>query len=237
MFLLLSCSKENAFDCFKSNGKEITQTRFPGNFKFIETYDNLEVTLFQGSEFKVEVTAGENIIKNISTNVANETLKIDNTNKCNVVRGYKKKVKIKVTVPYIEQVTNYGVGPITFDENFSQDKIYIKAENSGDTYLNGTYNEVRTSSHGNGDMYLKGFTKSLSVYSFGTNFTRAQELVISNYIFISTNSIGDTFFNLTDGTTLDYIILNDGNVYYKGNPVAVNNLNTTPAKGRVIKQD
>ncbi|WP_396127455.1 GIN domain-containing protein [Aurantibacillus circumpalustris] len=196
----------------------------------------MEVSIFQGTEYKVEVTAGENIIKNISTKIKDDTLRLDNNNKCNVVRGYKRKVKIKITSPYLEQVSNYGVGPITFDEDVKQDKIFVKAENSGDTYINGTYDEIRTSSHGNGDMYLKGTTKNLQVYTSGTNFTKAEELTITNYVFISSYSIGDAFFNIGDNITLDYLIWSDGSIYYKGN-AHVNNLSEKQGKGLAIKQD
>lgn len=237
MFLLLSCRKENALDCFKSNGKDITVTRYTEAFDYIEAYDNLEITIFQGSEYKVEVTAGENIIKNISTKVSEGILKLDNTNKCNFVRGYKRKVKIKVTVPYLVKVTNHGVGPVAVDKNFQQDKISLRAENSGDIHLNGTYNEVETSSHGNGDMYLNGVTKSLLIYSFGTNYTYAQDMKVSDYIYISTYSFGPTYFNLNGVGLIDYLIWGDGNIYYKGSAGTMRNLSEVEAKGKAIQKD
>lgn len=197
----------------------------------------MEVTIYQGSEFKIEITAGEHVIKNISSKISNEVLKLDNNNKCNFVRGYKKTIKVKITAPYLVQVTNYGVGPITIAEGFQQDKIFIKAENSGDTYMDGTFDEIRTSSHGNGDMYLKGVTKRLLVYSNGTNFTRAEDLVVSDYIFISTYSIGDAFLNLKTSATIDYYIWSEGNIYYQGNPASIKNLSEINAKGKLIQKD
>jgi len=197
----------------------------------------MDVEICQGSEYKVEITAGEYIIKNISTKVKDSLLKLENNNKCNFVRGYKKKIRIKVTVPYLVQVTNYGVGPITVNENFQQDKIFFKAENSGDTYINGSYDQVRTSSHGNGDMYLRGSAKSLMIYTFGTNYTWAEDFKVSDYLFISTRSLGDAFFNLDGVNTIDYLIYDEGNIYYKGSPVRMNNFSEVSAKGKAIRQD
>ncbi len=153
------------------------------------------------------------------------------------MRGYKKKIKVVITLPYVVQVSNYGVAPITMAEDFHQDKIFFKAENSGDTYINGTYDEVRTSSHGNGDMYLKGSSKNLMIYSFGTNFTWAEDFKVSNYIFISTKSMGDAFFNLQGVNTIEYLIFDEGNIYYKGNPANMHNLSEVNAKGKAIQKN
>jgi len=223
--------------CFRSNGSDVREVRYPGEFKTVEAYDNLEVTIFQGSEFKVEVTAGAHIIKSITTEVKDNVLTLDNTNKCNFVRGYKRKVRMKVTLPYIIQVSNYGVGPITLSENFKQDYIFIKAENSGDTYINGTYEEIRTSSHGNGDMYFSGFSKRLMIYSYGTNYTRAENLRVSDYIFIATKSLGDAYFTLDGLKTIEYSIFDQGNIYYRGNPMIMRDVSEVAAKGKAIQQD
>ena len=103
-------------DCFKSNGTEITDSRTPGQFKIIKTYDKIDLNITKGSEFKVEVVAGKNVIKNIKTKVADGILTIDNNNKCNFVRGYKRKVTVNVTSPYLVRVENHGVGTTTFSE-------------------------------------------------------------------------------------------------------------------------
>lgn len=197
----------------------------------------MDVTILQGAEYKVEVTAGKHIIKNISTKVEDGILRLDNNNKCNFVRGYKKTIKVKITAPYITQISNYGVGPITMSPDFKQDKIFFRAENSGDTFINGTYDEVRTSSHGNGDMYFEGTTKALLIYSFGTNYTYAEHIKVENYIFISTFSICDAFFDLTDVGEMDYKINDIGNIYYKSRSANLNNLSDKEAKGKAIQKD
>jgi hypothetical protein len=51
--LISSCRKENAGDCFKSNGAETTRTRYPGEFKYLEAYDKMDVTIYKGAEYKV----------------------------------------------------------------------------------------------------------------------------------------------------------------------------------------
>jgi hypothetical protein len=233
----ISCRKENALDCFKSNGKEVSEMRYPGPFREVEVNDKIEVTIYQGTEYKVEVLAGAHVLKNISTKIENGILKIDNNNRCNFVRGYKRQIKMNITVPSIEKVTNNGVATLRFGEEFSQDTLLVRAENSGDIYVNGTFNEIRTSSHGNGDIYLQGSANRLYVYSYGTNYLQAADLAVSDYVFIETVSIGDCYVNATSLNALDYHIASDGNIYYTGDPGHINSNINDGVKGRLIRKD
>ena len=240
LFLILffvSCKKENALDCFKSNGSEITETRNLAPFKIIKLYHKIDLNISKGAEFKVNVVAGKHIIKNIKTSVVDGVLYIDNNNKCNFVRGYKQNIIVNVTLPYLVRVENRGVGTVRFNENFQQDTIQLLAENSGDTYLYGTYNEIRISSHGNGDMYLNGTCNRLYGYTFGTNVLNAKNLLINSYVFIETISIGDCFINAPANGTLEYNIWRSGNIYYKGIPSQISSFSNGAGKGQLIKED
>lgn len=237
LFFFVGCKKENALDCFKSNGKEITETRDLGSFSNITLYDNIDLNITKGPEFKVNVVAGKHIIKNITTRVADGVLSIDNKNKCNFVRGYKRKVTVNVTMPYIVKVESRGVGTIRFTDTFQQDTLQLRAENSGDIYVNGTFNEVRTSSHGNGDIYVSGSCDRLFVYMFGTNMLQAENLVINSYVFVETVSIADCYINAPVNGPLEYNIWRSGNIYYKGNPTIINSFSNNAGKGSLIKRD
>ena len=204
-------------------------------FKSIEVDNKIDLTIFKGSAFKVEVMAGKHIISNISTKVAEGNLKIKNNNECNFVRGYKKTVKVNITLPYLEIVKNNGVGTVRFDDDFAQDTLVVRAESSGDIHINGTFSQIRTSSHGNGDIYINGRSKSLYVYSKGTNFLYAEGLIVKEYVYIETLSIGDCHVNADSLGQLDYNIAETGNVYYKGEPGLLQNVSPNPGKGRAIK--
>lgn len=232
----VSCKKENAFDCFKSNGSETKQSRSISGFDVIKVYDKIDLNISKGTEFKVEVVAGKHIISNITTEVKNNELLIHNKNKCNFVRGYKKRITVNVTIPYLEKVENNSVGTVRFEDNFTQDSVFVRAENSGDIYVNGTFNYVRTSSHGNGDIYVAGTCSTLSAYMFGTNFLYASDLTVSNYIFVESVSTGDCYISAPNNGTFEYNIWRNGNIYYKGNPLYINNFSDGSGKGKLIKQ-
>jgi hypothetical protein len=237
VIVFASCKKENAFDCFKSNGPETTETRYPGSFTAIELNDKIEVTVFKGAEYKVEVIAGRHIIKNISAQITDGILKIVNNNKCNFVRGYKRVIKINITVPYLYKITNNSVEDVIFDPEFSQDSIIVDAESSGDIHINGKYNYIQTSSNGNGDVYISGSCSTLFVFTNGTNYLWADGLSVSDYAYIETLSKGDCYFNASDLKKFGYSIQGDGNIYYEGNPGVISGTADNTGKGKVIKQD
>jgi hypothetical protein len=235
ILLFSNCRKENAFDCFTSSGREITQERRPGIFSDLVVYNKFDVTIVQGSEYRVEVTAGQNLLKNIITRIDGGTLYIENLNTCNFVRGYKKTLKVKVTAPALSLINNTSVGTMRIAEGFSQKELRIRAESSGDIHVNGNIETLRTSTHGNGDLYLTGSCNALYVYTFGTNFVHAENLNIRDYAFVDTYSIGDCHVNVTNVPLFDYNIWRDGNIYYSGEPKSVRGFTWPEAKGQAFK--
>lgn len=236
LFVFVSCKKENAFDCLKSNGAETIETRQLTGFNVIKVYDKIDLNITRGIEYKVEVKAGKNIISNVHTEVKNEELIIKNENKCNFVRGYKKHITVNVTIPYLKRVENNSVGAVRLINNFVQDSIFLKAENSGDIYFDGAADYIRTSSRGNGDIYLSGQCKMLYVYMFGTNFLYGQDLTVSTYAFVESVSVGNCYVYAPDNGTFEYNLWKSGNIYYRGNPLYINNFSDGSGKGKLIKE-
>ncbi|WP_317896530.1 GIN domain-containing protein [Aurantibacillus circumpalustris] len=235
--LFVCCKKENAFDCFKSNGKEISDVRNPGNFRCIDVYDKIEVEVFEGNSFRVEVTAGENIIKNITTTIQNDTLKIQNKNTCNFVRGYKRNIKVNITMPYLKEAISNGVANLTIVNGFMQDSVKVRAEGSGDIFLSGSYSFINAYSNGNGDITVNGSANELLVHLQGTNFFNAQELIVKDKIFIENYSLGDSYLNAENLKKLEYIIFDKGNIYYTGIPSEISGILDKKSQGKLIKQD
>jgi hypothetical protein len=234
--IFISCKKENALDCFKSTGKEKQESRTMQAFDMINITDKFEVELLQGNEYKVEISAGEHLIKNILTSVNGRTLTVSNNNKCNFVRGYKRIIGIKVTLPHLMYLENNGVGVVRLNKAFKQDSVSVRVASSGDVHVEGNYGTIKTSSNGNGDMYIRGTAKKLYVYTNGINYVNAEELRVSDYMFIHSVTIGDCYVNATGTKKMDYNIQKDGNIYYIGEPDAMQDFSDVAANGRVIRK-
>lgn len=207
-------------------------------FDSLEVQDKIEVTITKGNSYKAEIIAGKNIVKNINCKVVKGQLVITNNNTCNFVRGYKHSIKVHVVTPYLKKCFHNGVGPVNFDANFSQDVITLRIENSGDVHLNGTFSKIYSSSHGNGDLYLKGKTSQLHLYTNGTNYIWGNDLEVSDYVYVENLSLGDVTLNLNGVEVFDYQIWDDGNVNYKGNPAIIHHPGLKgEGKGQLKKLD
>lgn len=235
--ICMACNKSSAPDCFKRNGSETSEIRQLGNFSEIVFNDNMDLTLGYGQECKIEITCGENLFSKIGTELSGQTLTIENKNRCNFVRGYKKRIGIRITLPYLKFVEHNGVGTITILTGFVQDSLWVKTESSGDIYVNGNYTALTFNTNGNGDIYVNGSCANLYAYMNGVNYVKAQGLTVTDYALVQTNSLGDGYFAFYGTKQVDYILQNSGNIYYSGNPQSISDKGDGKASGKVIKLD
>lgn len=233
--LAFACKKDNALDCFKSSGTQTTELRYPGVFSAVHLADKMEVTIEQGNDYKVEVSAGKHLLRNISTVVSNGTLTIVNNNTCNFVRGYKRTISVKVTLPKLSFAKNEGVGPM-YISNFQEDTLLVRAESSGDIHISGAFDQLKTSSHGNGDTYVTGKANSFFIFTNGTNYVHAEDFVVKDYMFVHTLTLGDCFVNASQVQEFAFNIAGNGNIYYNGNPPIVNDVSEKKTKGRIVQE-
>lgn len=232
LFALAACNKSSAPDCFKTTGKQTTITRTLTPFYAVDLQANLEMTLVNGSEYKVELFGGDNMLEKITTSVSDGTLTIDNKNTCNFVRGYKHHLKLTVTSPNFKFAVTNSIGNIIVD-HLVQDTVFVYSE-GGDIMIDGTYNVVRTSSHGNGNVYFNGSTNKMYVYMNGTCFLYADQCKVANYVFIESISLANAYIKAPDAGTFEYHLWKTGNIYYEGNPSVVSG--KIEGKGAVIKK-
>ena len=237
MLVIVSCNKDSSSDCFKKNGNESRELRLLGAFKSILVNQNINVHLYQGNEFKVEVIGPHNLIPKIKTTIHDTTLVIENDNRCNFVRGYKRKIQVFITVPKISYCEHNSVGTFVIDQSFSQEILSVRCGNSGDMYVNGNYNKILASSHGNGNVILNGECDDFAVYSNGENFIYAENLIVKGYAFVGTNSLGDVYVNGSNLKQLDCAIHSKGNVYYTGNPLVNNTTTDIIGSGKIIHKN
>lgn len=216
-----SCKKDNLYDCFKPTGTIETRIRECSNFNAVVVNDKIDLYLTQGPNFEVKLEAGKNLFMNIKTTVKNDTLTIDNINKCNFVRSPKKKIIAYVTLPYLRMVRNAGTGTVYFSNRFTQDSLYIRIANSGDVHFNVDVNCLQTSTHGNGDLYGNGFVNYSIHYTNGTNYLQFRDLYVKNVIDINSYTIGDCLINAPFLGLMRIQLWEKGNVRYKGTPGSI----------------
>ena len=79
MFVFCSCQKDHMLDCFKGTGNDKSEIRNITGFNRIKASNNVNVKIYPGYDFKVEVKAGSKLIEGITTEVKDSMLYIRNS--------------------------------------------------------------------------------------------------------------------------------------------------------------
>lgn len=231
-FLLLSCNKENRWDCIKRTGKVTEESRTLPAFNKIRLRDNVDVYIKQGPVQEVRVEAGDNLVPLIRTEVDSGILDIDNKNLCNWARSYKRgTISVYITIPEIRFIWNFGSGVISSQDTLVCDTLDIWAHQSGDVDLTLNANLIYTNQHTTGDITLKGNSAALSTWHAGEGYLYCEDLHVLN-AFLHSKCSGNDYVRVQNDlvATIDW----EGNIYYYGNP-------TVTLKGsgigKLIKQD
>lgn len=103
VLLLGSCNGENVPDCFQNAGDTVRRTLDVPAFNKITVFENLNMVIKAGDQYKVEVESGEYLIGGISAQVDEGRLILRNGTSCNFVRKYGLST-IYVTAPDIAEI-------------------------------------------------------------------------------------------------------------------------------------
>lgn len=233
LLLLSSCAKENLGDCFKSTGKDVTEKRMLPAFNKLRIDDEINVFLAESNEHSVEVTAGENLQDFIITEVKDGLLYIENDNRCNWVRSYKREINVVVSSIEINEITYYGSGELRCLQRLSPAKFLLNAwEASGNIDLDLECDDVELKLHtGPADLNCKGSGKALVAYNNGLGNLDSRNFKATDVLAVVANSGSLTVFS---DSLLDANIEGNGNIFYLGSPqISLKQF----GKGQLIKLD
>lgn len=101
--LLFSCDSENANDCFQTSGELVSKEFYVENFNKINISEGIELIIKEGTDTKVVIESGQNLLSGITAEVSDGKLFLRNSNGCNLVRDYNT-TKVYVTTPTLENV-------------------------------------------------------------------------------------------------------------------------------------
>lgn len=223
--------KKNGFDCFTSTGKIIQEDRYVADFDSIDIRDYVNLVLIQDTVNKVVVEAGENIIRNITTNVIDRQLNIRNNNTCNWVRSYNKPINVYVSVKNLWKIYYQSSGNINTSNTLNSDSLKIVIW-GGCGSLN-LEMDINTGYFllimGTVDINLKGNCDICSIASSDYGFIDCRELT-TGYSYIINNGSNDSYVSASQ--YLEATIGSIGNIYYTGNPAKV--VTYINGSGRVI---
>ena len=101
--LFISCEKPS--DCIETTGNSVTKTyEVTNNFNKIYVYKGVGLVVKEGTEYKVEVYTGDNLLDNLSVEFrGTDELHLKDNSSCNWTRAYGQ-IKFYITTPHLESL-------------------------------------------------------------------------------------------------------------------------------------
>lgn len=218
--LLFGCKKAEDRSCWKVAGNQSSKIVELEDFSTLFLGAHIEYTLIQDSMDYVEIIGAENLLNLVSTNIEGEKLSVENKNKCNFLRSYKKKgIHMNIHFTSLHNIEFQGTEYLRNEGvlNLPYFTLTIK-DGAGPVELTINSNEVYASvSHGYGDFTLHGSTNYGNFNLNSNGFCNTRDFQINDSIDIISNTSMLTRFNVDNAQTR-VEIKNIGNVEYLGTP-------------------
>ena len=188
----LSCKKQSDRSCFKNTGSIIEKNIPLSAFSALDLGPYIHYELIQDTVNFLEISAGENLINFISTEINAEKLSIQNNNKCRFLRYKTEKISVKIHLSDLDLIYYHGSEPlISLDTlDFSQKDIIINLDDcSGSVNLKlKSKNILLNSPGGFSDITLAGSCDFFRVDIDGNSTFFAKNLFVKDSIHLLYNS-------------------------------------------------
>lgn len=187
LIIILGCNTDKGSDCFKTNGNSITNVYDLNDFSSVVFRDGIELELKQGTQNKIEITFGENLIDNVSTNIINNRLIIENNTNCNHIRNVTP-AKVILTAKNITEIRNASQFQLFTKDTLRFENLQIISENfleegsnAGDVNVLVNNQSLSIVTNGASNFMIKGKTKHLNLnFAAGQGKFLGENLVAQN---------------------------------------------------------
>ncbi|MEY3237015.1 MAG: hypothetical protein RI883_1116 [Bacteroidota bacterium] len=217
--ILVSCAKPEDRECVKSAGDETEIEILTPKIDRLFLHEHLEYILVQDTIEKVVLSGGKNLVNFVIVDVNEGLLDISNTNKCNFLRSYKKKVKVEIHFIELINIHFEGTESLTNKDTlqFSWMTFLIR-DGAGPVLLNFNADAIyATISHGWGDFTFNGTVNYANLNVRSNGFCDTYGLKVKDSLTVISNTQGYVKVNANNAKLKSQTDL-DGDIYYKGMP-------------------
>lgn len=207
-----SCRNDNSLFGIRGSGPAVTEIRMPGNFHGVALSLDADVVLHYDSNCRVEITAQQNILNVLDTDIRGGILELGFDKNVNSHSN----ITIHIYAPAYDEARISGSGSISNQDSIQAGSLTTKISGSGSITL-GMLNcgAVRSSISGSGNTTLYGqctssdlsISGSGNIYSFGLTGVSSSSTISGS---------GNIEVNVTQ--TLHARISGSGSIYYKNTP-------------------
>ncbi len=217
----------NVEQCTKSSGAMQTKNYNDLIFDKVLIFKGINVEIVQGTNHKIELRAGANLIDDIAIEVINGQLQCRDNTTCNWVRDYGD-TTVKITTPNLLEIysktegTITSIGMLTFPnlklisiDNFDA----LCGAGTGDFKLDLDCQQLQIETNHVANYYLKGIAENLSIKVFeGNGKINTQQLNAQN---VEIFHRGSNDLKIKALASLRGNIYNVGNLYCNTKPTTV----------------
>ncbi|QJD97444.1 DUF2807 domain-containing protein [Mucilaginibacter robiniae] len=208
---LMSCHRRGV----KGSGHFVTQTHMVGDFHAIKISGAYKVNLKQDSSLNITITADDNLMKYIKTEVNNGELHLYNNKSINS----SKDVVVTIGVRQLTAIKTEGAIELQSAGLINAQDLELQFAGASNVNLNLKANKLSTQGSGATEIYLTGQAASHDVHFAGMVKLQAYDLIINSYN-LETSGASECELNVVKS-----LIVNSSGasqINYKGNPTAVN---------------
>jgi len=137
-------------DFIQGNGNRISQVKKLNTFYAISNQIIANIRIVSARHYSIMITADENIMPFIATNIINNELVIASDKNF----SSREVIDIKIEVPFINKVRQLGIGFIQIDD-MQTNKLSLIIEGQGNINAKGRVEELKADIFGTGNMNLK----------------------------------------------------------------------------------
>ncbi|MFM2206476.1 MAG: hypothetical protein RL213_451 [Bacteroidota bacterium] len=227
------CTKDHFFDFTKSAGKTVTVYRNCTDFNHMEIMDDVDVIIHTDTVPFIRVTAGQNIVDGITTEIRDGVLTVRNENRSNWVRSFKNSYCVEIGTDSLCRISFHGSGTIRTADTLQVTDFTFDSRNASGSILlvldcTTSHLNVHT---GRCDLTVSGHSDVTYYYLNDTGIINGSGLR-SAYTYARNSGTG--VLHLYAENELGVEILHTGDIRYGGNPYRIDSEIT--GSGRLIKE-
>ena len=226
MIAFFSCERPS--ECIESTGAIVTKTFSVNPFSRIKVYRGIAVVITQGTEYKVEVQSGSNLIDNIEMDQLDDQLVFKDNTTCNWLRDYGQ-TTVYITTPNLIEIYSktdrdiHSNGVLTYpilrlyalDQNGDGED----AAGTGDFYINVNNSQLVIENNNVSRYFITGNTgQALLNFYAGDGRIDATNLIAQD-IQVFHRGSNDMIVNPIQSITGKMV--STGNIILKNNPPVV----------------
>jgi hypothetical protein len=232
-----SCKKAEERACLKSTGGEDElEIQLISDFDTLFLADNFDYTLRQDTVNSIRIVGGEHVIPWVSVEQKPSSVSIFNSNTCNFLRSFKRRIRVEITYTQLRYIRYSGGGSLVTVNPLTAPVMHLyMIDGGGSVHLdvNTGYLEA-TIGRGYGDYTIAGNSVLAFLACQSNGFCDTRELTVTQSLNVLSNSAADMLIN-AQGTNLQAEIRNRGDIRYVGVPNTMHTI--IHGEGQVVPEN